>query len=394
MSKRFPRAQWTLPTVIDPPTRLCVVVPVPDERFHRAAFWGAMLDLASAYKWQDDVAHRARMVALVWRDIVDNLTYSDCAPKPTPGAITLEDTLSSQIRISPDDSCIIQMWCIDHWEDWYDPRNCIATGAGQARARDGEQPPPGSTAQYCQTVQANVAYLYPVQVNAGDVITVDDLGGAWSHMRFGLLSQWYCPDGSTYALGDCGGASTTDAGNPLPAEPDMLLLAYIAGTYYPLRVGSPLNVPAGVVNENMLLVPNTADPTIAQGSISACITIQTVGALPVTVSYLYGSGPTQVSDGGTFIFSSSTVGAEEDLVFTFSVPVKITVLSSDLSVVSGSYPVDYAFLYNPTATLVDTLAWPTTPLTSITPGRTLQKLSISSGSGGAAWSMTVKVDFV
>lgn len=75
MARRNPPAKWNLPTVIDPAERLCIQVPVPNDRMHIAAFRGALLDLASAYKWADDVAHTAREVALVWRDIIDGLEF-------------------------------------------------------------------------------------------------------------------------------------------------------------------------------------------------------------------------------------------------------------------------------------------------------------------------------
>jgi len=73
MNKRFPKAKWVLPAVIDPPERLCFTIQVPNERQHIAAFRGALLNLASAIAWQDDPDHTAKDVALVWRSIVDEV---------------------------------------------------------------------------------------------------------------------------------------------------------------------------------------------------------------------------------------------------------------------------------------------------------------------------------
>lgn len=70
---RNPPAKWTLPETINPPERLCITVQVPNDPFHVAAFWGAMLSLSSAYKWADDPEHKAREVALVWREIIDDM---------------------------------------------------------------------------------------------------------------------------------------------------------------------------------------------------------------------------------------------------------------------------------------------------------------------------------
>lgn len=80
MSKRNPRARWTLPETINPEARRCYIIRVPDERYHVAAFLGALLDLASGMQWADDAEHKAREVALVWRDVIDEmLTNEDCA---------------------------------------------------------------------------------------------------------------------------------------------------------------------------------------------------------------------------------------------------------------------------------------------------------------------------
>lgn len=79
--RRNEPAKWTLPTVINPEGRRCVMIEVPDERFHIAAFRGAMLHLAEAYKWADDPDHTAREVALVWRGIIDAMEWGCGVPE-------------------------------------------------------------------------------------------------------------------------------------------------------------------------------------------------------------------------------------------------------------------------------------------------------------------------
>lgn len=74
MNRRNPRAKWTLPDVINPLETMCVQIQVPKERFHIAAFRGALLNLASAAQWADDPDHTAREVALVWRDVINSMT--------------------------------------------------------------------------------------------------------------------------------------------------------------------------------------------------------------------------------------------------------------------------------------------------------------------------------
>jgi len=383
---------WALPAVVHPPKTRCFTIQVPDDREYIAAFRGALLALASGYNWADDEAHTAREVALVWWDIVEKVDQC-LGPdnSKTPGLV-LEDALSTQIRISPDDSCIIQMWCIDHWEDWYDPRDCISTGSGQARSHDGGQPAPGTTQSYCQTINARDGYLYPVQVNAGDIITASQFGGAWTNGRFGLISQWFCPDGSTYGLGYCGGAPTTDSGNPLPAEPDMLLLAFIDGVYYPIGNGTPLIIPAGVTNENMLLVPNTDDMTIASGSVSACVEIQAAQAAPLGATYGAGTGPTQIVSGNTYTFNSDASG-NPALDVTFGAAVKITVLTSTLDHPICAGTCGYYTYSNPPGSPFITYSYPPTHPTDVPPTTGIREWQVNSGGGGPTYTITAKIEF-
>lgn len=63
------KSRLPLPSVVNPAERLCVVVNVPNEQGHRAAFFGTLFELAKAYSWQDDAMHTAKDVASVWRDV-------------------------------------------------------------------------------------------------------------------------------------------------------------------------------------------------------------------------------------------------------------------------------------------------------------------------------------
>jgi hypothetical protein len=64
MTRKNPPAQWVLPDVVNPPDSICITVPVPNDRKHIGAFYGALFNLTSARFWQDDLAHTAREVAL------------------------------------------------------------------------------------------------------------------------------------------------------------------------------------------------------------------------------------------------------------------------------------------------------------------------------------------
>lgn len=108
MARRNPPAKWTLPTVVNPPTRKCFTVLVPNEDYHIAAFRGALLALGSAYNWQDDDLHTAKDVAAVWRSIVADVNPCgagipfacpfDYIPSTQGWSLVLDGNLSPNFR--------------------------------------------------------------------------------------------------------------------------------------------------------------------------------------------------------------------------------------------------------------------------------------------------------
>jgi len=308
-----------------------------------------------------------------------------------PG-LSLEDTLSQQIRISPDDSCIIQMWCIDHWEDWYNPRECIATGAGQQTAGAAGQPGPSETRSYCFSIEARTPALYPVAVNTGDTISVDQVEGAWTDGLSGLLSTWRCPDGQTYTLGACSGGTITDGADLMPTQPHMGLIAWIDAEMFYIGTGATFLVPAGITDAQLLFMPNNSDPTGASGSVSACVTIDTAAAAPLNVSYDTGSGPTQVTNGGVYVFTSDSSG-NPGIDVTFSAPVKITIQSSTLDHPVCATTCAYYTYYNPPGTQIVQYSYPPTHPTDVPAQTNVSQWTVNSGGGGPTYTITAKIEF-
>lgn len=267
MSKRFPLAKWVLPEVVKPPTSTCFMVPVPDDRNHRGAFMGAMLSLASAYKWQDDADHTAIEVAKVWRNIFYQLTAQLCAIQPDDIGTSLDEDISMQIRISPDDSCIIQMWCIDHWEDWYNPKECIASGA--------TQPPPssapevGECKEYFVTMNARDQWLLPFPVSEGYEVTISGMNGGWND---GTIN-WFCPNGGFYTLGACGSPSAPVGTDPMPGLAHMRLIGRVGASGYFDAADGFYTIPIGVVDEPLYFQSNDDTLSDNQGSISFTVSV-------------------------------------------------------------------------------------------------------------------------
>lgn len=215
MARRNPPAKWPLPSVVDPATRRCIQVQVPDDPAHIAAFRGAMLALQSAYNWADDPAHTARLVAQVWRDIIDGLTTWGC--NALPQTILQADPSGCGIQWSLDDgvtwetidlsSCITAL-AENSFDSLFGPAftNALeqAIADGTVQAPGGERSPvpapaPGECSSVHVVLQARENWLCSIPVGPGSHITVENASGGWND---GTV-QWYCSDGNSYGWGSC-----------------------------------------------------------------------------------------------------------------------------------------------------------------------------------------------
>ncbi len=85
-SKRADRTRFPLPVPIDDGSRICVKLYIPNILEHRAAFQGAVLNLAHWYSWTLDDAKQGREVAAVWEQIYLDMmaTFYDGCPDDKP----------------------------------------------------------------------------------------------------------------------------------------------------------------------------------------------------------------------------------------------------------------------------------------------------------------------
>jgi len=300
--------KWVLPEVVHPETTVCYQVHVPNERHYIGAFLGAMFLLSKPYAWGDDEAHTAIEVGAVWRRIFDELIAGECVISPNCNTgTTLEDMVGQQIRISPDDACIIQMWCIDHWEDWYNPKACIPGGATQNPP--GGEIPPGDCATYDAVLSAAGQWLLPVSVDAGDTIEVIAASGGWTSDGGGT---WYCPDGSRYVLGICNPVGKfTDGADPLPtAFHNSLIYQVDSGTWYP-STGVTV-IPVGISGAQVQFQINDSDLAGNFGSINFTVKVCKGAAPHITITPVAGSilTATEASVGDVFYTTVSFVEEE------------------------------------------------------------------------------------
>lgn len=238
MSRRNPPARYVLPDTVNPAGRKTIIMCIPDEPHHIAAFRGAMQTLGSAYNWADDEAHTAKEVAKLWREIIDQ------------GDSCLEFR---------QDTCHLYMVANGIETLIYNGQECIdaniADGTlmpGVRHSGLGDKP-----ALDCENYSFGLAplgtFVLPQRVSSGDTLRFFNTDGGTSDMAGGNIF-WWCPSGATYALGSCTGLrGPSQTGDPASAITHASLMVLIAGNYYDLfdvaSTPTTFAVPAGIHNE-------------------------------------------------------------------------------------------------------------------------------------------------
>lgn len=266
MNRRNPPAKWILPDVVNPPDVLCVTIRVPNERYYKAAFWGALLDLASAYKWADDPAHTAKQVALVWRDIIDTLELDTCPIEP---AILHGMEIDFDMGIRVDCDCNVWVTCCDGTEVQLATVPML-NKPGQPGTGQPQPPPGGGSECYQFSMRANQQVYLPTGLSTGDVVEIQNAAGAGSNSHNNL---WHLLNGNQFFLGADVGFPQTDGANPVPAAPTTSLIILLNGTAYAIGTGS-FTVPGGYTNAAAVLQvnDNTLSGLSGDFTFGACVT--------------------------------------------------------------------------------------------------------------------------
>jgi len=302
--RRNPPLRRTLPDEINPPKRLCFEVEVPDNKYHIAAFRGAILSLASAIGWQNDMAHTAKEVALVWRDVYDKIKL--CQGENINLGIDIEES-EMNLRVDPDNPCIIQAWCIDHWEEWFNASNCAPSAVAQPSG-EGEITV-GTCKEWNVVLRGNDRWLLPVPVQGDYTIEVTEASGGWNDGT----PEWFCANGFTYILGACTTGSGGTEGDPRPDLDHMRLLASIDGTFYD-AIDNLIAVPSSVEDGTVEFQANDETLSDNGGSISFKVRVcansagQQVSIFSTTTSAICNRG----------LLSKGVVGVGDTFTFTLA----------------------------------------------------------------------------
>lgn len=244
------RQLFPIPDEPAPAKLRCVSVYIPDSMDHLAAFAGALALLGKWNSWAKDAGHNARVAAVAWQQAL-MLGIHDCETcEQIFDGILVEDDMASGFRVDPDNNCILQTWCIDHWETFWDISSCVATAAAQAV--NGEPVEPGQCREWDVKLNASNKWLVPVSVNAGDTIIISGVNGATND---GIELLWRCGDGQHYIFGLCSGEQYNSDDDPAPDVFHQRLIISVDEVFYD-GFNTTFPVPDGVTDAQAFLQIN------------------------------------------------------------------------------------------------------------------------------------------
>lgn len=354
MSRADETARFTLPEVVAPTDTVCFQVPVPNDKFHIAAFKGSIYKLGRAYSWQNDPDHTAKLVASVWMEIFNNLEKCKPCPPNTGYAGAGGGDEDLMLRQNPDNPCELQnsvdgvTWCT-----WADLSKCVKIGQPGSGS---EQPKPGGgQACYQAVFHANDLWLLPTSVSTGDTILLTDVNGAWTDGG----ASWRCPDGTLFVAGVCiNGTEGYSGSNPVPSAPAMAIVVKIGSTFYAIPQGTPFTVPSGHSNDQVLFQANddTLSDDSGQISFNVCVTNNAAVNWSHDINFAIsnghfqpqayaGVGPAAVYTLGTGFVASTTETDDgsttprytvDHIIFDWSTMTTITAISAKMNTTLGS----------------------------------------------------------
>jgi hypothetical protein len=240
-----------LPDDLNPTSFWCVSLKLPKDPKYVMAMLGALQQPCNWSEWQRDSGKRGRQAAKVWRDVYNSIMFNECAPTPNQGSgdCNCEECDCDMWR---QDGCKLILTCNGVDVFTYDPTECIKKIASQP----GQTTPPaaGDCQEWPVQLTGNGNWLLPVGVSEGDTIEISAYDGAWSDAP---ASNWYCPTGQPFVLGQCVGLGGPSSGDPLPSVDHMRIVAKVGSTY--IDAIGPYTVPLGVTDAQVTYQANDSD---------------------------------------------------------------------------------------------------------------------------------------
>lgn len=243
--------------------------------------------------------------------------------------------------------CVIQVSTngVD-WTTLYDPTSCIQGWVDSGindRLNDGTlgrpfgqlgpaSPPAAGECQiYYVTLDGNSQWHLPSPLNYGDTLTVRNLTGGWSDGSV----NWFCPDGSTYAFGECQpGGQSHETGDVLnPGAYHMALVMKAGETWFPAPVSGFTNT-AGTTAIDVIFQANDGSLNDNTGSITFEVEVCSFAGWTHTFDFTTSDQAWELDSylgwGGVYVAATgweTTTGSGNDAMsikYTFAETVTIT----------------------------------------------------------------------
>ena len=298
---------YALPANVHPSDNVCISLVIPNDPAYIQAVIGALYDTTIWISWQRDAANTAIQASTVMKACWETMLAAIGA---CPVSVQFRQPDDCHLQASFDAGAT--------WSTIFDAYSC-GYGAGlQAisdKIHDGTlatNPQPagqgGGTSGQCYdydvTLSGSGTFVFPVAIDAKDVVTVSLVSGAWSDGAGGILSYWYCAEGGSYLLGGCeGGGKHTVSTDPAPSIYHMRLIALINGANPVDAFNTTFIVPSGISGGQLTLQANDSPLNDNLGSITfhAQVCKGTYVVFTAVEPPYVNPTPTVVSIGDTFV---------------------------------------------------------------------------------------------
>lgn len=266
---------------------------------------GCISQLAIERTWTSD-QERATGEA---RNLLSLFAGAKECPNNVNFGIELEDCMGCCIRWNDDG--ILQVLSCGEWTDVPGPGSKVPiTGIGGPTPTT--PPEPGDCEQFIGKVLFFGRWLLPVPVSTGDVVHVTNALGATQDYIVDYPA-YRCGDGTEFIFNGClSGSEIFNGSDPAPAIHHGNLIAFDGTNYYDCGQAAnsmdvEINILPGITDQPLQFLINSPGPG-GTGDITFDVRYCRSAAVPITFSYIEGSGPAGVQQGSIATFSSQDTG--------------------------------------------------------------------------------------
>lgn len=286
---------------------------------------GCISQLAIERTWESD-QERATGEA---RNLLSLFAGAKACPINVNFGVEMEDCMGCCIRWS--DAGILQVLSCGEWVDVPGPGSQVSI-SGPSQGKNPNPPGPGQCQNFIGKVRFFGRWVLPSLVSSGDQITVNNADGITSDYVIDFPA-YRCPDGTEFIISGClNGSEVFNGSDPAPAFHHGNLIGTDGTNFYDFGQAADampvtITIPAGITDQNFFLLINAPGPA-GDGEVSFDVQICKAQALPIGITYAFGTGPAGVSSGGIITVASTNNAGQQRFDFSLTACCKIEVLSS------------------------------------------------------------------